>query len=391
LKNKILGCLTAALVTLVVARVSARNPTPHLPRAGSDTFPTAAALTITNGAGFPCTVFLTGSATYKRGTPIGGSNVVINTEITSMQLQGASTDLGGEVFLRAGSNLVGRATLGDIVGNSPGFTATSFYDLFFELQLPGGTNYFNTNAVIVVTTVTEVPQINVFYTNLNSVALLEVVGGVTNVNGNLTQLWLVPSQSGKDTKLGISRNVSGTLTQGDMKMGLCFDTNSIAAMSVQIKNQNLTGPMTINAACDELGITASNTFRAVWTSDLRAPDWRGTHKGTFTIVQGTGGNSFTFATGTMSGNNGTGTHRTPGLTNDCESCAECNHFEGVLSGKITASGPYSGARLQATYTGQFVDTNGVPLSCCPPPAMPPGGHFNMTIDGVVITKGCVSQ
>src|SRR5690242_6586017 len=188
LKNKTLPWLLVSLLPFAV-QVSARNSTPGLPPAGEDTFPTAAAITITNGAGFPCTVLLTGSATYKRGTPIAGSNVVINTEITSMQLQGASTDLGGEVFLRAGSNLVGRASLGDIVGNSPGFTATSFYDFFFELRLPGGTNYFNTNAVIILTTVMEVPEINVFYTNLNTVALNEVVGGVTNRNGNLTQLW----------------------------------------------------------------------------------------------------------------------------------------------------------------------------------------------------------
>ncbi|MCX7915601.1 MAG: hypothetical protein N3A53_04780, partial [Verrucomicrobiae bacterium] len=71
---------------------------------------------------------------------------------------------------------------------------------------------------------------------------------------------------------------------------------------------------------------------------------------------------------------------------DEEDCASCYRFEGRLRGRVIASGPLAGARIEATYAGEYLDDSNDPIRCCPPPATLPQGAFRMTVEGVAITS-----
>lgn len=131
----------------------------------------------------------------------------------------------------------------------------------------------------------------------------------------------------------------------------------------------LTAAVTVNSACDELdGLFPSNAvIQAVLYADLRTNDWRGSHAGSFKILDGTN----LVAVGTMSGVNGVGSHR--GL----EACGLCNHIEGTLHGSIVASGVLRGARIQASYKADLTDVK------CPSVSVPQG-NVSLSIDGTVV-------
>jgi len=134
--------------------------------------------------------------------------------------------------------------------------------------------------------------------------------------------------------------------------------------------ESLTGSVTANLGCDELdGAFPSNAvIQAVLYANLRTNDWRGSHSGSFKILDGTN----LVAVGSLSGVNGVGSHR--GL----EPCAICNHFEGTLHGSIVLSGALRGARIQASYKGDLTD-----VVC--PSAIVPQGAASLAIDGTVVT------
>jgi hypothetical protein len=147
-------------------------------------------------------------------------------------------------------------------------------------------------------------------------------------------------------------------------------TNVFPTPTSVTTRETLTGAVTAHLPCDELdGLFPTNaTIQAILYTTLRTNDWRGSHSGSFKILDGTN----LVAVGSLSGVNGVGTHR--GL----EDCAICNHLEGTLRGSIVLSGPLRGARIQAAYKG---DLTGV---VCPSTTVPQG-DATFAIDGTVVT------
>ncbi len=143
----------------------------------------------------------------------------------------------------------------------------------------------------------------------------------------------------------------------------------LAPTSVKV-SEALSGTLTAGFDCDEVdGLFRTNAvFQAVLYATLRTNDWRGTHLGSFKVLNGTN----VLASGALTGVNGVGSHR--GL----EFCAICNHIEGTLRGLVVESGPLRGARIQASYAGTLTG-----VSC--PSAEVPQGVVSLAIDGVVVT------
>jgi hypothetical protein len=232
------------------------------------------------------------------------------------------------------------------------------------------------------------------------------------------------------SSLGLSRNVSGTLTIGSISPASCptlvcttnittnrfcytncswrlvcttnSSTGQVQCTNVLVCNtrcftnvfpelqctnvfltpptrvkvrESLTGAIVPNAPCDELdGLFPANAvFQAIIYADLRTNDWRGSHLGSFTITAGTN----VVARGSVIGSNGVGSHR--GL----EPCALCGHLEGTLRGFIVESGVLQGASIQATYVGNLTD-----VVC--PSANAPQGSLSLSIDGVTVVP-CARQ
>ena len=147
-------------------------------------------------------------------------------------------------------------------------------------------------------------------------------------------------------------------------------TNEFLAPTSVSARESLTAAIVVNGTCDELdGLFPSNAvLSAVLESDLRTNDWRGSHSGSFRIMDGTN----LVAVGSMTGVNGVGSHR--GL----EACALCNHLEGTLHGSIIAAGSLRGARISASYKADLTDVK------CPSPNLPQGA-VTLNIDGTVVT------
>ena len=147
-------------------------------------------------------------------------------------------------------------------------------------------------------------------------------------------------------------------------------TNEFLTPTAVTVRESLTGAVTANLGCDELdGLFPTNaTIQAVLYASLRTNDWRGSHSGSFKILDGTN----LVAVGSLSGVNGVGSHR--GL----EPCALCNHLEGTLHGSIVLSGPLRGARISAAYAGNLTG-----VTC--PSAVVPQGAASLAIDGTVVT------
>ena len=147
-------------------------------------------------------------------------------------------------------------------------------------------------------------------------------------------------------------------------------TNEFLNPTTVIVHESLTGSITPNAGCDELdGLFPTNaTFEAAVYANLRTNDWRGSHSGSFRILDGTN----VVAYGHLSGTGGAGSHR--GL----EACAPCNHIEGTLQGLVTQHGALRYARIQASYSAAL------PGVACPS-ADVPQGKISLAIEGTVVT------
>jgi hypothetical protein len=369
-------CFTSALAPGIHAQT--------FPGAGTDTFPSAAAVTIDLGEGCQSSILLTGPTTVRRDAPQGGGQTPkrIDTEIVAMTLMGDSPF--GPVQLQAGSNQVGRASFGQITGNSRtnDFPADSFFDVFFELVIPSlNLRLINLQPLRVQAFIPNIPPISSTFTNLNQVELVDRQNP-QQVVGTALQVWHHPAKFGRETKLGLSLNITnGVLRPAPVEVAVC-PTNAVPAATAKLRRQTMTAALLPNQPCNEvnLGCTQPLVLEAVLDRNLRPQDWRGHHRGVFRVLCG----EQVVAVGKLEGCEGIGTHRDP-LDRDCESCADCSHFEGRLKGVIVF-GESKGAKIEACYAGEFVDSQGEPIRCCPQPCLPPGGPFRMTIDGVVVHR-----
>ena len=172
---------------------------------------------------------------------------------------------------------------------------------------------------------------------------------------------------------GCVTNATGGITCSNKTVTTIVCTNGVTTVTAYKLHESLSGTITANVTCDELGgrFPASATFQAQIDSDVRLGDWRGLHTGTFLIMDG----ATLVASGTLSGSNGVGSHGALG-----EACAICNHMEGTLVGTVL-SGTLSGAQIQATYAADLTA-----VTC--PSANIPAGAVTLTLDGVVVSRNC---
>jgi len=172
---------------------------------------------------------------------------------------------------------------------------------------------------------------------------------------------------------GCVTNATGGITCSNKTVTTIVCTNGVTTVTAYKLHESLSGTITANVTCDELGnrFPASATFQAQIDSDVRLGDWRGLHTGTFLIMDG----ATLVASGTLSGSNGVGSHGALG-----EACAVCNHMEGTLVGTVL-SGTLSGAQIQATYAADLTA-----VTC--PSANIPAGAVTLTLDGVVVSRNC---
>ncbi len=370
-----------ATVIAVLAAASAHAQTRLPTRGGQETFPAVATVSFDVNGQTNCVVLLTGPCVLSRGNSTGPkTNLVIDAEIVSLSLTGSLPGVG-PVTLRAGSNLVGRVSSGQIVSTNSFFPASSFFDVYASIDLPGGTSLVNTAAQRIEATITKTPALSQTYTNVGAASLFDSTDTNTVV-GTLIQFGLTPANRGSQRQLGMSVNIAGTNDIGALTMGLCAGTQDVALASMQ--GQLFAGPMTPNAGCDE-ALGTNLIFATKWNTNVRAPDWRGYHAGRFIMFRvGSNGKTNLFAFGNLDGSNGAGTHRAP-LAAEAEDCSSCGHFEGSLRGVIIESGTLSSGTIKGTYAGEHLDGSGNPISCCPPPLTPPHGAFRMTLDGVITT------
>ena len=143
-------------------------------------------------------------------------------------------------------------------------------------------------------------------------------------------------------------------------------TNVFLTPTTVAIQEALSGAITAGTnGCDELsgfGLFPSNAvFNAVIYAQLRTNDWRGSHSGSFKILDGTN----VIASGSLTGVNA--------------ACRPCNHIEGTLSGLVKGSGALAGARIKASYMGNLTAVS------CPSPNVPQG-VIQLEIDGVVVTR-----
>ena len=387
------GCVLSGLFA---SPAFAFNPQPEPP--GS---PAALDVFFTDPFEMQHNVLMTGPVLVRAyGRPVMGGPLTIQTEMLSMSLTGFDPMLG-MVTLHAGSSngfpaSVGQLTLnGNNVSNA--FPAQSFFDVFFDITYqqintsgpPTTVIFTNQQPLRIQTTIGNFPPICFTYTNTttNPTYLIDTTGQYTAIVSNC---WVHSGKSGRETKCAVSLDVTnGFMTPGVAKMTICTNATGAAINNSVIYNiirQQLTGQVFPNGCNDCLYPCSSPfDFVATWISDLRAPDWRGFHKGTWKMFcQGT---TNLLARGTMEGSNGAGTHRNP-LSANCENCSECAHFEGLLKGGVF--NPFSTTptaktgTIEATYAGDFLDAAGNPLPCTPPLPRPPSGPFRMTIEGVEV-------
>ncbi len=391
------------IILTILGAVNAFSQTTFPKTKGTDQFPAVATITLDLGGATNCAVLLTGPCSISRVAVTNtGSAYVIATAIASLDLTGTDPVLG-TVHLRAGTNFLAQASTGQISSttniflNNKGdlYPADSYFDVFAQIQV-GGSNWVNQTAVRINTQILAIPPLGLTYTNLNQVDLVDAT--TSNTVGQLVQIWLEPGVAGKEARLGFSADVTGTNTFlgpyvstnsiGAISAGICDDPHEASA-TIRIRRNSFSGTLTPNTGCDE--ITGTNLlFAAILDTNVRAPDWRGSHTGNFIIYRlDSGGRTNVVAFGQMRGTNGVGTHRAP-LSTDSESCDSCSHFEGDLLGKIVDKSAFNGASLEATYAGEYVDGSGNPLPCCPPQPTPPHGAFRLAIDGVAVVPHCLT-
>ncbi len=399
--------------------------------AGDDCFESAAVLTLelpdpNNQGQFLeiCAVECTGPTLVRRGAPTTQvTDTVIPLEIIAMDLRGHLPDdlpapLGGAAFrLLAGGDSLElppgdpRRTIGELRVPQGQPFGNSFFDVFFEVTVAGVPTILNQNAVRVQKGINTVPPFNVPLESNAAVPLVFKVG--SQPAGTLHRVWHAPVKKvATEHKHGLSLNVTGIDRLRKYELSVCpstpsktdplvrkFEVSAVADLVEDIGldaggKPDFTAPIVINTECDEV-FTQNDMFMEMkWTRNVRLPDWRGFHTGSFRIIRFPSGATKPeiIATGKLAGTHGVETHRPP-LSQDAPArpdlaheCADCAHFEGTIVTGTVMVGRFKGGLIRATYAGEYLDAVNAPIPCCPPPVLPPSGKFRMTIDGVVITR-----
>lgn len=421
-----------AVFTLLVARPAQAVPFPPK-TAGEDRFESVAVLTLelpdpNNPGQFleVCAVECTGPTLVKRGAPAPqGNDTVIPLEIISMNLEGhlphdLPAPLGGAGFhVRAGMETLGlpanspRATVGELRVPQGQPFGNSFFDVFFEIEIVGSTNrIINPTAVRVQKGINEIPPFNVPLESNAATQLAFQTGG--QPAGTLHRIWHAPvKKAATKHKHGLSLNITGIDRLRKLEYAVCPSTRigpndpnrkfAVGALADLVSDIGLdaggkpdfSAPIVVNLECDEVFAGVNDMFFEVkWTRDVRFPDWRGYHSGSFRIIRQPSGTTkpIVVAAGKLSGSHGVETHRPP-LSQDAPArpdldheCADCAHFEGTIISGTVMVGQFKGGQIRATYAGEYLDAANQPIACCPPPVLPPSGKFRMTIDGVVVTR-----
>lgn len=344
------------------------------------TVPVVLQMTVALDAETNCAVVATGTGGLTLGRFTGPiSNRVAQTELVRMELAGRLED-GTLVTVRAGSNLVGRATLGTLSSTNRFFPASSELNLTLEIGLPGGTNLVNLTPIPLTNSVSSWPPVGQPYVSTLPVPL--VLAADTNVVvGSLVQLTLTVGNRGNNQLLAMSASVTGTNAVRLAVPSVCLASTGTAVVAGQ--RQLFSGVWQSVPGCDE-SFQTNLQFTALWNTTQRPGDWRGFHTGRFVLFHLTStGRTNIVGFGTMDGSNGAGTRRAP-LELDAEDCNSCYRFEGRLRGRVIERGPLAGARIEGTYAGEYLDASNNPVSCCPPPPTLPDGAFRMTIEGVTL-------
>jgi hypothetical protein len=135
------------------------------------------------------TVQFEGTSDISLGTA-GGSTV--STDLYSI----VATMVGGTATLTAGVGNGLPDSIGSITQNSDGLTATSFFDVFFELNFGGGVVLYNEDPLVVTTTLSELPiPVGTIFTESPGGVSLYLRGDPTTVVGQLasgTKLIITP-------------------------------------------------------------------------------------------------------------------------------------------------------------------------------------------------------
>ncbi len=146
------------------------------PPGGVDEFPSGALLTLDVPGSGPAHVTLNGPSRVQRSDPQdtdGDGRMEIETELLSMNLSGMSPL--GPMRLRESPT---RASLGRIVQQTSGvdFPADSFFDVFFEVSLDGGSNWLPVDQPVRMEAVIQaIPPILAYYQSAQPIAV-PVVG-----------------------------------------------------------------------------------------------------------------------------------------------------------------------------------------------------------------------
>ncbi|MCX7916318.1 MAG: hypothetical protein N3A53_08475, partial [Verrucomicrobiae bacterium] len=261
----------------------AQAPLPGGP--ASATVPMVAQITLEADGETNCFVVVTGTASLSLGRFTGPiSNRVAQTEIARMELVGDAPDLG-IVTVRAGSNLVGRATLGALSSTNRFFPARSTFDLFLTVGLPGGTNLVNLTPIRLTNSVTAWPPVGQAYVSTEPVIL--VLASATNiVMGSLEQLTLLPANRGNSRLQAVSASVTGSNSVRLAMPSSCLASTGTAVVAGQ--RQLFSGVWQSQVDCDE-SFRTNLQFTALWNTTQRPGDWRGFHTGRFVLFQLVGG------------------------------------------------------------------------------------------------------
>ena len=285
------------LVSLGVATSQAQ--TVSLPKTGTNTVLTACTVTLEVGQQdcepVLCTGFKKEALLNPRVNQTG--RVTFETELISMELTGVSPSLG-TVTVRAGQQHGLEASLGGgtSLSNNAVFPADSFFDVFCEVDLPnqGLTGLRNAEPVRLQNTIRAFPAISTTLTN--NTGAVTLFGSQQQVT--LRDIWLHQAVPGREIKLALSGDITnGVLNAAQPLMTVC-PTNNQQSATVTIRRQVLRGPLLSHDPCDEV-LSGNLVFEAVLDRNLRAPDWRGFHKGKWRILEISGSVTNVFAIGKL--------------------------------------------------------------------------------------------
>lgn len=183
-------------------------------------------------------VDLRGPTVIRRSDPAGGT---IDTQMTSMDLTGLGSF--GPVIVRLNPE---RPSTGKITELRPGqgFPANSFFDVFFEIEIPGSGTVVNTEPVKMGTTIYEIPPRLTKYNSLTSAPIPLKLKGTDRVIACLIHASHTPNPPTtvrtEDLKILTERAILG-VDLISSKLDLLLKTQRVGPTSVLMFVFNVTG------------------------------------------------------------------------------------------------------------------------------------------------------